>query len=102
MSDCKKCEFYDEYNENCGAFECNGLECPELPCEKYYIFTFGCGMQHAGKYVKIKGTYGQARAKMFEKYGEDWSFQYSEDEWENMKKDPKRNYLMETELEVLE
>jgi hypothetical protein len=52
--------------------------------------------------VKIKGTYGQARAKMFEKYGDDWSFQYSEDEWENMKKDPKRNYLMETELEVLE
>ena len=31
---CEECEYYDRDEEVCGAFECNGLECPELPCEK--------------------------------------------------------------------
>ena len=30
---CTDCKYYNEDDNNCGAFECNGLECPELPCE---------------------------------------------------------------------
>lgn len=32
--ECRECEYWDKYNECCGAFECNGLECPTLPCER--------------------------------------------------------------------
>lgn len=101
MDECKGCEHLTE-DGTCGAFECNGLECPELPCEEYWIFTFGYGQQHAGKYVKIRGTYEQARKKMFEKYGKGWSFQHSEKEWEEFKNNPDRWWPMETELEVIE
>lgn len=30
--ECNNCKYQME-DETCGAFECNGLECPELPCE---------------------------------------------------------------------
>lgn len=75
-----------------------------LPKEKprWWIFTFGCGQKHEGYYVKIKGTFDSARHKMFAKYGEDWSFQYSEEVWEDMKKDPNRYWPVEKELEVIE
>lgn len=102
MEECKGCEHYNKDDGTCGAFECNGLECPDLPCEDYWIFTFGCGHDHAGKYVKIRGTFKQARNKMFKKYGDKWCWQYSEKEWERMKNDPNRIYGMETELEVIE
>lgn len=46
-----------------------------------WIFTFGSGQQHAGHYVVMEGTWGEAREKMFEQYGEEWCMQYSEDEW---------------------
>ena len=46
-----------------------------------YIFTFGCGQQHEGRYVKVYGSYVEAREKMIEKYGKEWAFQYSEEEW---------------------
>lgn len=32
MIKCNQCKYQAE-DETCGAFECNGLECPELPCE---------------------------------------------------------------------
>lgn len=32
--ECAECEYYDQNEDYCRAFECNGLECPELPCEK--------------------------------------------------------------------
>ena len=51
------------------------------PAEEWWIFTFGVGHPHEGHYVKIWGTFGSARQKMFEKYGDQWSFQYSEQEW---------------------
>ena len=28
------CEYYDPEEGVCGAFECSGLECPDLPCEQ--------------------------------------------------------------------
>lgn len=48
---------------------------------KNWIFTFGCGQQNEGYYVKIFGTFSEARQKMFDRYGNKWGFQYSEDEW---------------------
>lgn len=99
---CKECEYYNRDEEVCWAFERDGTECPELPCERYWIFTFGGGQPHAGKYVKIRGTHNQARKKMFEKYGDRWGFQYSEKEWKEMEEDPNRHWTMETELEVIE
>lgn len=102
MTDCEKCEYWNIGEGVCGAFECNGIGCPSLPCEQWWIFTF-CGVhEHAGYYVKIKGTYRQAREKMIEKYGLRWGFQYSEDEWNKFTNDPKRWWPMEEQLEVIE
>lgn len=35
-TECKTCEFYDKEDDYCKAFECNGLECPKLPCEEVH------------------------------------------------------------------
>ena len=70
--------------------------------EQYWIFTFGVGQEHGGKYVRIKGTYGEAREKMCNKYGNKWAFQYPEEEWDEYKNDPNRDWEMETELETIE
>ncbi len=32
-NECLDCEYYNEDEGVCGAFERNGLECPLLPCE---------------------------------------------------------------------
>lgn len=69
---------------------------------KWYYFTFGYGQPYEGYYVKIKGDYGAARQKMFEKYGTKWAFQYSEEEWREIEQDPERWWAMEKELEVIE
>lgn len=73
---------------------------PQEP-EQWWVFTFGCGQEHAGYYVKVYGTYGGARAKMFEKYGDKWAFQYSAVEWDRWSKDPDLMWCMEKELEVI-
>ena len=70
--------------------------------EQYWIFTFGVGQEHGGKYVRIKGTYREAREKMCNKYGNKWAFQYPEEEWDEYKNDPNRDWKMETELETIE
>lgn len=31
--DCNECEYYDKEDNYCTAFECNGIDCPQLPCE---------------------------------------------------------------------
>ena len=33
-SECKSCEYYDSEDDRCIAFECNGTDCPSLPCEE--------------------------------------------------------------------
>lgn len=33
-NECVGCKYYDSYDDRCTAFECDGLECPQLPCEK--------------------------------------------------------------------
>lgn len=30
---CMACEYYDSDDDRCMAFECDGLDCPPLPCE---------------------------------------------------------------------
>lgn len=30
---CAECEYYDPEDDRCTAFECNGIDCPPLPCE---------------------------------------------------------------------
>ena len=33
INECVDCKYYNKDEEICGAFECYGFECPELPCE---------------------------------------------------------------------
>ena len=57
----------------------------EEKLETYY-FTFGVGQKYEGKFVKITAeSYMDARAKMVDRFGTKWAFQYSEDEWVNGK-----------------
>lgn len=68
---------------------------------KEWIFTFGCGQGDlAGKCIRISGEYGEARDKMFEMFGNKWAFQYSAEEWEKMRNDPKRTWPMEQEIHI--
>ena len=57
-----------------------GEEGVERP--RWWVFTFGCGHKHAGHYIRIFGTFSEARTEMVDRYGRQWAFQYSEDEWE--------------------
>ncbi len=66
--------------------------------EETWIFTFGANQQHAGHYVKFTGTFEEAREKMLQKYGYEWGFQYSEEEWEELENNPNRWWKLETEL----
>ena len=70
--------------------------------ENEWIFTFGCGQKYAGKCVRIKGGFNEARQKMHNKFEDKWAFQYSADEWEKMKNDPNRMYPMEEEIDMEE
>lgn len=72
---------------------------PEEDEEEKWIFTFGSGQKHAGHYVIMTGPQVIAREKMIEKYGNNWAFQYSEAEWEEMENDPNRFWPLETPLE---
>lgn len=64
-----------------------------------YIFTFGAGHKYEGYCVRIKGDYDTARAKMIDKFGLNWAFQYSAEEWEDWKTNPKRFWNMEEEID---
>ena len=53
--------------------------------EQDWYFTFGSGQVHDGRlmqgcYTIFRGTFRSARAKMCERYGLVWSFQYSSEE----------------------
>lgn len=68
---------------------------------EWWIITFGDGQEHEGKCVKIKGSYGEARAKMVDKYGIRFAFQYSEAEWEKKWNDPDRLFQMEDIIDTI-
>lgn len=71
--------------------------------ERWWIFTFTNSQEHAGHYVKIRGTYSSAREKMLEAYDTHWGFQYTEKEWNDWVEEAERyNLPVETLLEVIE
>lgn len=49
--------------------------------ERWWIFTFGSGQQYEGYFCKVYGTRLGSRDKMRKKYGNEWAFQYTLDEW---------------------
>ena len=72
--------------------------------EQSWVFTFGCGRDiygdRAGKAVRIfADSYGDARRKMRERYGDKWAFQYSAEEWERFENDPERFWYLEEIVE---
>lgn len=70
-----------------------------MQCNEW-IFTFGCGQEYSGHCVRISGSYGEARNKMVEKFGPDWAFQYSVDEWEKLSSNKNLPYKLETEIKI--
>ena len=55
-------------------------EVVKIEKEKDWVFTFGIGQPLAGRFVVIHGTYGSARDRMVELFGDKWGFQYSSEE----------------------
>lgn len=48
-----------------------------------WFFTFCCDdEEHCNDCVVFEGTYGEAREKMWDRFGSHWAFQYSEEEFE--------------------
>ena len=91
--------------EMCDLMCDNKIPKPKKKEPQYWIFTFGYGQKHEGYYVKVKGTYGEARKKMVEEYGNKWGFQYSEVEWnkyEKQKKEGTLGYPLEKYLKTIE
>lgn len=43
---------------------------------QHWYFTFGAGHDQAGRYVKLHGTFADARLRMVELFGTRWSQQY--------------------------
>ena len=73
--------------------------------KQWYIFTFGYGNEHQGRYKKYFGTYEEARKQMIADYGLSWGFQYSESEWEQWCArchEEGIEYMLETELNEIE
>lgn len=53
-----------------------------------YYFTFGSKQCYEGKYQPIMAKNMEiASKKMFEMYGRDWSFNYTEEQWNKVLKD---------------
>ena len=73
-----------------------------ITSKQWFVFTFGCGQPNEGMYVKVFGTYGEARRKMIDKYGREWSFQYTMQEWEDWTSNKPAWLPAETLLEVIE
>lgn len=86
----------------------SGIEIKCHSCKKInttdevWIFTFGQSREvygeRANHFVRIAGTYSEARAEMVNRYGDRWAFQYSEREWRQMQEAPDRYWPMETEF----
>ena len=65
--------------------------------ETDWIFTFGEDQPHEGKFVRIHGTFGQARREMIRMFGDEWAFQYHIDDWNFLVEEGRAT---ETELEI--
>lgn len=58
----------------------------ETEQEQNWYFTWGYGQAYPNKYVKIFGTHGSAREKMFERFGDRWSMQYPESKLQDLER----------------
>ena len=89
------------YCPECGRYNYASIENAELEDTRdYWIFTFKEGHMYEQYYIKVYGTFTEACNKMRAKYGKDWIFQNSKNEWiQNLKNTefPSRK----RELEVL-
>ena len=62
-------------------------EKPKTKMNVYY-FTFGCGQKHHGEVQPIYANNMMvARNKMFELFGDKWAFSYTEEQWNQWKKE---------------
>lgn len=76
----------DEAESVCRMLERDGLggDCIHYPIstrvekkvEDVWLFTFGYGHEFPNRFVRVEGSYGEARLKMFKMYGDRWAFQY--------------------------
>ena len=68
-----------------------------------WYFTFLSDDFTKGDYVQpIRAkSFGEARSKMFELYGEKWCFQYSEEQWEDWNRRRPHGFPIERELELI-
>lgn len=57
----------------------DGVE-DKLTKPQWFVFTLG---PHESQYVRIWGTYEEARQKMVQKYGREWGFQYTDEGWQD-------------------
>ena len=65
-----------------------------------WIFTFGSGQKHAGHFVRIQAeSWIEARREMFDRFGDQWGFQYTEEEWNEWERNRPPYVPIETELE---
>lgn len=67
----------------------------------WWYFTFCCGQRNAGHYVRIFGTFDEARQKMIDRYGLEWALQYSEQQWKDWETRCRMmhsEWMLETEL----
>ena len=55
-----------------------------------WYFTFGSGQVHDGCYTVFSGTREETRDRMFDAFGQKWSMQYSEEQWNNPSEDSVR------------
>lgn len=56
-----------------------------LEGKRDWYFTFGASQQYDGFYVIVRDTtFGDARAKMFNCYGYEWSGQYSAQQFNHL------------------
>lgn len=66
---------------------------------RWWVFTFGCGHRNRGHYVRIYGTFEGARAEMVRRYGREWAFQYTQEQWDEAEENLRANgWPVETEL----
>jgi len=63
--------------------------------KEYWYFTFGGCHSTPNAYVKIYGTFSEARQKMINKFGVKWAFQYSEKEFKGQ---PEKYNLYEIDI----
>jgi hypothetical protein len=61
--------------------ESKGNAVQALPVKSNWYFTFMQKHEHRNRYVKIFGSFGEAREKMVKAFGTKWAFQYSEEEF---------------------